>query len=151
MRTHTNLFLGSFLIRFDTFFYNPQDNFYFSKQKTGFEVNPDGRTEGTYTKYSSLDDKLDGLHYYTWFIKTGRGRATEDAALEVRNKIITREEAVLLVKKFDGEFPKKYFNDCLNYMEISENKFWETIEKFRPEHLWYKTGNEWSLKSAFWK
>ena len=41
---------------------------YFSKQKTGFEVNPDGRTEGTYTKYSSLDDKLDGLHYYTWFI-----------------------------------------------------------------------------------
>lgn len=131
--------------------YNPQDNFYFSKQKTGFEVNPDGRTEGTYTKYSSLDDKLDGLHYYTWFIKTGRGRATEDAALEVRNKIITREEAVLLVKKFDGEFPKKYFKDCLNYMEISENKFWETIEKFRPEHLWNKTGNEWSLKSAVWK
>ncbi len=131
--------------------YNPQDNFYFSKQKTGFEVNPDGRTEGTYTKYSSLDDKLDGLHYYTWFIKTGRGRATEDAALEVRNKIITREEAVLLVKKFDGEFPKKYFKDCLSYMEISENKFWETIEKFRPEHLWTKTGNKWSLKNTVWK
>ena len=69
----------------------------------------------------------------------------------MRNKIITREEAVLLVKKFDGEFPKKYFKDCLNYMEISENKFWETIEKFRPEHLWNKTGNEWSLKSAVWK
>ena len=31
-------------------------------------------------------------YYYTWFIKTGRGRTTEDAGLEIRNKIITREE-----------------------------------------------------------
>ena len=52
---------------------------------------------------------MDGLHYYTWFIKTGRGRATEDAALEIRNKIITRDEGKRLVKKFDGEFPKKIF------------------------------------------
>ena len=131
--------------------YNPQNNFYFAKQKTGFEVNPDGRTEGTYTKYQSLDDKLDGLHYYAWFIKTGRGRTTEDAALEVRNEIITREEAIMLVKKFDGEFPKKYFKDCLEYMGISENEFWETIEKFRPNNIWEKKGNDWVLKNPIWK
>ena len=85
--------------------YNPQDNFYFAKENSNFQ-NPDGRSEGTYTKYSSLDDKFDGFHYYTWFIKTGRGRATEDAGIEVRNKIISREEATSLVKKYDGEFPK---------------------------------------------
>ena len=81
-----------------------------------------GKKEGLYKTYyengqlksegNYKDDKLDGLHYYTWFIKTGRGRATEDAAVEVRNKIITREEAVALVKKYDGEFPKKYFKEC---------------------------------------
>ena len=131
--------------------YNPQSNYYFAKEKSNFQVNPDGRSEGTYTKYSSLDDKLDGLHYYTWFIKTGRGRATEDATIEVRNKIITRDEAVALVKKFDGEFPKKYFNDCLKYMDITENEFFETIEKFRPAHLWTKVGNEWKLKNPVWK
>ena len=49
---------------------------------------------------------MDGLHYYTWYIKTGRGRATEDAAIEIRNRIIDREDGVKLVKKFDGEFPK---------------------------------------------
>ena len=78
------------------------------KKKTNFEVNPHGRSEGTYTKYASLDDKIDGLHHYTWFIKTGRGRATEDAALEIRNEIITREEGVALVKKYDGNF-QNYF------------------------------------------
>ena len=103
--------------------YNPQSNFYYAMEHTGFEVNPMGRTEGTYTKYQSLDDKIDGLHFYTWFIKTGRGRATEDAALEVRNEIITRDEAVSLVKKYDGEFPKIYFNEILDYLDLDEKNF----------------------------
>ena len=90
------------------------------------------------------------MHFYTWFIKTGRGRATDDAALEVRNKIITRDEAKSLVKRFDGEFPKKYFKDCLNYMNISKEIFYETIDSFRPDHIWTKKGKKWELKKAVW-
>ena len=131
--------------------YNPQSNYYYSIQNTNFEVNPDGRTEGTYTKYASLDDKIDGLHHYTWFIKTGRGRATEDAAIEVRNNIITREEAVSLVKKYDGEFPKKYFREILEYLEINEQEFTDIIDSFRPEDLWKKNNGKWELKHAVWK
>ena len=41
------------------------------------------------------------------FLKFGIGRATSDAAHEIRDKHLTREEAVKLVKKYDGEFPKK--------------------------------------------
>ena len=130
--------------------YNPQKNYYFAKEKTGFEVNPDGRSEGTYTKYQSLDDKLDGLHHYTWFIKSGRGRATEDAALEVRNKIITRKEAISLVKKYDGEFPKKYFQDCLEHMNITEKQFFDKIDEYRLPHLWEKQKGKWKLKHAVW-
>ena len=131
--------------------YNPQSNFYYAMEHTGFEVNPMGRTEGTYTKYQSLDDKIDGLHFYTWFIKTGRGRATEDAALEVRNEIITREEAVSLVKKYDGEFPQIYFKEILNYLDLNEKKFFEIIDKFRPQHLWKKESGKWELLQAVWK
>ena len=42
--------------------YNPQSNFYFASENSDFKVNP-YRSEGTYTKYSSLDDKLDNLHF----------------------------------------------------------------------------------------
>ena len=86
-------------------FWDPQENFYYCKKNTGFQVNED-RTEGTYSKYASLDDKLDGFHYYLMFIKFGIGRATSDAAHEVRDGKITREEAVYLVNKYDGEFQK---------------------------------------------
>ena len=126
--------------------YDPQKMFYYVVEKTGFEPNPDGRSEGTYTKYSSLDDKVDGFHHFTWFIKTGRGRATEDAALEVRNGHISREEAVALVKRFDGEFPKKYFKDFLEYIDMTEEQFWATIDRFRSPHIWKKEDGEWKVR-----
>jgi hypothetical protein len=126
--------------------YDPQRSFYYAVEHTDFEVNPDGRSEGTYTKYQSLDDRVDGFHYYTSFIKTGRGRATEDAALEVRNKHITREEAVALVRRFDGECPKKYFSEFLKYIDITEDCFTEIVNNFRPPHLWKKEDNQWKLK-----
>ena len=85
----------------------PQENYYYASENTGFQANPE-RTEGTYSKYASLDDRLDGLHYYMKYIKFGFGRTTDDAAHEIRDGHIDREEGIELVKKFDGEFPKKY-------------------------------------------
>ena len=131
--------------------YNPQTNFYYAMEESNFEVNPHGRSEGTYTKYASLDDKIDGLHHYTWFIKTGRGRATEDSTIEIRNKIITREEGIALVKKYDGEFPKLFIKEILEYLNLDENEFNEIIDKFRPQHLWERKNNKWNLKHAVWK
>ena len=116
---------------------NPQTNYYFAVEKSGFMPNRQ-RTDGSYSKYASIDDKMDDLHWYTWFIKTGRGRCTDDAAIEIRNNIIDREEAISLVKKYDGEFPKTYFKDILNYLDMSEKEFKEIIDKFRPKHLWEK-------------
>lgn len=124
----------------------PQENYYYSAEHTGFEANPDGRSEGTYSKYASLDDRLDGFHYYLSFIKFGIGRATSDAAHEIRDGHITRGEGVALVKKYDGEFPKKYFREFLDYAELSEERFWEIVDSFRPPHLWEKVEGEWRLK-----
>ena len=85
--------------------WDPQESFYYAAEHTGFRPNTE-RTLGTYSKYSSIDDKIDDFHWYTTFIKFGIGRATYDAYQEVRNEKITREEAVVLVKKYDGEFQK---------------------------------------------
>lgn len=129
-------------------FWDPQENYYYCREHTGFSPNTE-RSEGTYSKYASLDDCLDGLHYYLSYIKFGIGRTTSDASHEVRDGKITREEAVALVRKFDGEFPKKYFQLTLDYLGISEQRFWEVIDTWRSEHLWLKNNSdEWSLKST---
>ena len=56
-------------------------------------------------------------------------------------------EAVRLVNKYDDEFPKKYFHDFLDYIKISENEYWETIDQARPKNLWKQDGNKWILKN----
>jgi N-acetyl sugar amidotransferase len=125
--------------------WSPQFNYYYAKENAAFETNPDGRSEGTYSKYSSLDDRIDGQHYFTMYIKFGQGRAMNDACRDIRDGHITREEAVMLCNKFDGEFPKKYFSEFMSYTGIDEDKYWETIDSARSPHLWSKHGNDWTL------
>jgi N-acetyl sugar amidotransferase len=126
----------------------PQENYYYCSENTGFEANPEGRSEGTYSKYASLDDQMDGFHYYLGFLKFGIGRTTSDSAHEIRDGHITREEAVALVQKYDGEFPKRYFKEFLAYLDITEDHFWEVLERFRSPHLWNKIDGEWKLKTV---
>ena len=115
--------------------WTPQWNLYYCAEETGFTPNPE-RTEGTYSKYASLDDKLDGLHYYLAFIKFGIGRATSDAAHEIRDGHISREEGVALVHKFDGEFPRKYWQECLDYMSLEEAEALAIINRWKSPKVW---------------
>ena len=69
--------------------WHPQSAFYFAVENGGFTASPE-RTIGTYSKYNSIDDKIDDFHYYTTFIKFGIGRATYDASQEVRSGDLER-------------------------------------------------------------
>lgn len=125
--------------------WDQQEAYYYSTQNTGFKPNNE-RTEGTYSKYVSLDDKIDRFHFYTSFIKFGMGQTTHDASQELRANKIDRAEAIALVKQYDAEFPKKYFKDFLDYINISEEKFWQITDNHRSPHLWEKKDKKWKLK-----
>ena len=127
----------------------PQENYYYAVEKTGFEANP-VRNQGTFSKYASLDDQLDGFHYYLSYIKFGLGRCTADAAHEIRDGHITRDEATALVKKYDGEFPIKYYQEFLKYCDITEEEFNEVVDSWRGENIWKFQNNEWILKNPVW-
>jgi N-acetyl sugar amidotransferase len=126
--------------------WSPQANFYYASKNCNFKV-ADERTPGSYSKYSGLDDKLEYFHYYMMMIKFGMGRATWDAAQEIRDKKITREEGVFLVNKYDTEFSDKYFDEFLDYVSINKEEFFNTVDKFRSPHIWEKKSNSWILKN----
>ena len=128
----------------------PQELYYYAVENTGFKPKT-GRNEGTYSKYASFDDKIDGFHYYLAYIKFGLGRATSDTAHEIRDGHITRQEGVNLIKRFDGEFPAEYFQTFLEYCDLSEETFWEIIDSWRSPHLWKREYGRWQLKKPIWK
>lgn len=130
--------------------WDPQENYYYCRENTGFEPNAE-RSEGTYSKYASLDDRIDGYHYYLGYIKFGIGRTTSDTAHEIRDGKIEREEGVALVKRYDGEFPSKYYPEFLEYVNITDEEFQEIVDSWRSEHIWSKDITGWRLKSPIWE
>lgn len=130
-------------------FWDPQENYYYCREHTGFTPNTE-RSEGTYSKYASLDDQIDGFHYYLSYIKFGIGRTTSDAAHEIRDGKITREEGAALVKRYDHEFPKKYYKEFLEFCSITDAEVHEVIDSWRSDHIWHQEGGEWKLRHAVW-
>ena len=144
--------------------WHPQGCYYYAVEHAGFRAAPE-RTPGTYSKYNSIDDKIDDLHYYTTFIKFGIGRATYDAAQEIRSRDIDREEGVALVQRYDGEYPDRFESDLMNYLSLPEadfpqaarqferpemdrDYFLHLADRFRSPHLWVKDGAEWRLRQG---
>lgn len=146
--------------------WHPQSCYYYAVEHGGFEASPE-RTPGTYSKYNSIDDRIDDFHYYTTGIKFGIGRASYDAAQEIRSGDITREEGVALVKRFDHEFPERFAEEIFRYLSIPAQEFPEAsrmfespimdrnyfnklADTFRSPHLWKWEDGQWKLRHAVW-
>jgi N-acetyl sugar amidotransferase len=142
--------------------WHPQSCYYYSVEHGGFQASPE-RTPGTYSKYNSIDDRIDDFHYYTTFTKFGIGRATYDAAQEIRSGDITRDEGVALVQRFDGEFPDRFADEIFRYLSLPAKEFPQATqmfdqpimdrayfdnlaESFRSPHLWKHDAGRWSLR-----
>jgi N-acetyl sugar amidotransferase len=125
--------------------WTPQEAYYYAVEHTGFEANP-VRTEGTYSKYNSLDDKADGLHFYTSYIKFGLGRTSYEASQEIRNRHLTREEGVALARRFDGEFPQEHFQEVMDFIGMDPQLFIDLCDSHRSPHLWQQEAGEWKLR-----
>lgn len=121
------------------------ENYNFIKDKIDFRTSAKGRTDGTFTNFDSLDDKMDDLYYYMQFIKFGFGRAVRDASRMIQNGHLTRGEGLNLARKYDHEFPAEFFKEVLEYLQLKENEFYEIIDKHRNSEIWKKENNEWQL------
>ncbi|MCG3775698.1 MAG: hypothetical protein JW395_2541 [Nitrospira sp.] len=97
-----------------------------------------------------MDDSTDGFHYYFGLLKFGVGRATSDAAHEVREGLIDRDEAISLVRRFELEFPSRNFDFFLDYVGLNREQFDVLAGKFRAEHLWEFERDGWALKFPIW-
>ena len=146
--------------------WHPQSCYYYSVEHGGFQAAPE-RTPGTYSKYNSIDDRIDDLHYFTTGIKFGIGRASYDAAQEIRSGDINREEGIALVKKFDHEYPERFMDEMLKYISVDAAEFPEAsrmfenpivdreyflrlTNKFRSPHIWSFLNGNWELKNPIW-
>lgn len=121
--------------------WRPQSHYYYCMENTNFAPNPKGRSEGTFSKYASLDDQIDPYHYYFALLKFGMARSTSDAAHEIREGLLEREEAVQLVKRYDAEMPSdQSLRVFLEYVGLTFDQLGDVMDRWRNIRLWSGSG-----------
>lgn len=136
------IYIGNF------FKWDPNEHSSFVQKKYGFEF-AEKPFERTYRMMSNLDDMHEnGIHDYLKFIKFGYGRVTDHASKDIRSGYMTREEGIKKVQDYDHVKPMRDLKRWLEYVNMSEQEFDETCDRFRDPRVWYIENGTWKKKNV---
>lgn len=132
------IFLGNF-IKWD-----PLKIYAFSKKK-GFKSNNKART-GIY-KFADIDDNFISIHHWMKWYKFGFNRDFDNLSIEIRNKRISRDKAIELIKKNKNFLPINDIKKFCKYVNIDVKLFFKIAEKFRNKNIWKKINKKWKIEN----
>jgi len=125
------------------FFYDGNENYKISKEKYGWKE-VEKPFDRTFRNFSNVDDMHEnGVHDYLKFIKFGFGRGTDHANYDIRLNLISREEGIKLVLKYDHVTPKDDLIKWCKYVKMEKDEFYYHANKFRDNRVW-------SIKNGFY-
>lgn len=78
--------------------------------------------------YEKIECMFAGIRDYTKYLKRGFSRITHLTTLDIRHGRISREEAMRLIKKYEGRKPRS-LEVFLKYIGISEEEFNEIVSR----------------------
>jgi N-acetyl sugar amidotransferase len=106
--------------------------------------------ERTYRRMSNLDDMHEnGIHDYLKFVKFGYGRGTDHACKDIRGGLMSRDEGIAMVRKYDGVKPRRDLERWLKYVGMTEEEFDAVCDTFRDRRVWRIEGGQW-VKDTIW-
>lgn len=111
--------------------------------KHGLTVRKDFNPEdiGTYVDFAQLDNDITPLNQMLKYYKFGFGQCTDYACYDIRDGLISREEGIELVEKYDGKCHPKYIEKFCRYIDITESEFWQVVDRFVNKDLFIQEPN----------
>jgi N-acetyl sugar amidotransferase len=106
--------------------------------------------ERTYRMFSNLDDMHEnGIHDYLKFVKIGYGRGTDHSCKDIRAGIMTRDQGIEMVRRYDHVKPRRDLTRWLGYVGMSEEEFDSVCDSFRDPRVWRVENGRW-VKDNLW-
>ncbi|MCG3770078.1 MAG: hypothetical protein JW384_01218 [Nitrosomonadaceae bacterium] len=122
--------------------WDPYRNYLVAKEHCGLKE-AEGSNVGTFTNFAQNDQALYALHAYLMYLKFGFGRANQDASVEVRRGAMDRQQAVNLVRLYDGQFPHEFLELYLDYYQITRDEFDAVLDRWVNRELFSKVNGIW--------
>lgn len=126
------IYLGNYL------FWNSKQQVEDMVAKYGYETMHQERTYNTHESIGCWNNA--GIHDYIKFLKYGYGKVTDHASRDIRLKRLTRTDGIALVKKYESIIPKN-LELFLDWIGMSEKKFYECVDRHRDPLIWSKNSN----------
>jgi hypothetical protein len=125
--------------------WDPYRNYLIAKEYCGLKE-ADDTNAGTFTNFSQNDQALYALHTYLMYLKFGFGRANQDACIEVRRGAMDRDQAVNLVRLYDGHYPEEFIQLYLDYYQMTQSEFDAVMDRYANQELFEKINGRWKPK-----
>lgn len=122
--------------------WDPYRNYLVAKEYCGL-MEAGETNSGTFTNFAQNDQALYALHTYLMYLKFGFGRATQDASIEVRRGAMDREQALNLVRLYDGQYPENFIGTYLDYYQMSRTEFDAVLDRWANKELFQKKDGRW--------
>jgi len=125
--------------------WDPYRNYLVAKEHCGLKE-AESSNSGTFTNFSQNDQALYALHTYMMYLKLGFGRANQDASIEIRRGAMDRDQAVNLVRLYDGFFPHDFIDTYLDYYHMTREEFDTVLDRWANwsrEDLFEKVDGYW--------
>lgn len=110
-----------------------------------------GRTDdlhdlGRYRRYTALDSDLQIVNQMIKYLKFGFGYATDEICYDIREGRFSREDGKWYVNEYDGLCGQKYIDDACRYLSITEEEFWQVVDRYVNTDLFEKKDGRWVKK-----
>lgn len=125
--------------------WDPYRNYLVAKKHCGLQ-DAEETNAGTFTNFAQNDQEIYALHTYLMYLKFGFGRANQDASIEIRRGALSREQAVNLVKLYDGKLDPEALHAFAEYYQISIAELRSIIGRWVNKDLFELKNGDWVPK-----
>ncbi|HOF42837.1 MAG TPA: N-acetyl sugar amidotransferase [Candidatus Moranbacteria bacterium] len=126
---------------------------YFLVKKMGFhDLTQEWERTQNVEQFDQIDNRGMLVHGFAKYAKFGHFYATDYASRMVRYGMISRQEAVEMVRAKEHNFDPTVVREFCDFLGYSEREFWEILDGHFNRDLFEKDAfDNWVLKNPVWK
>ena len=145
MKTIDPIYL-SYFVRWSSW-----NNYLFAKKRGFQDLSHEWKRQHHIEDFDQVDSRAYMVHPWLKYPKFGHASATDYASKFIRYGLISRKEAVDLVRKHDHNLDSLAIRDFCDFLGYSVREFWDIVDTFYNRALFEKVDGVWKLKDPVWK
>lgn len=131
--------------------WNSYANYIFAKNNGFKDLSHEWEREHTFENFDQIETPAYLIHPWLKYPKFGHASATDYASKFIRYGLITREEGIELVKKYDHRIDQRSVKEFTEFLGYSLTEFYSIVDKLYNKEIFEKNMfGEWKLKNSLW-